>query len=437
MPTYQRLVKRSRLISITDFLNQGGFFPNSIVINLDEECKFYEVNNIKGDDVNIDTEIGYLEIPQKYRVAYIIDGQHRLMGYAGCVKANQQIPVVAFEKLNKPRQVKLFMEMNENQKAVPKELRLTLEKDLFPTDPRPSVRFEGLKRQIAFSFTDNRRSPLYGFVGNGIDRGEFTLDYFLKALNYSASVYYGSIRRGREILENPGVFFRGDVNNETCFEQARINIRDFLFMCVDEFVKNLEGKETLENSDRRNVFIRNIGMNGYLRFIADVVNYKKEQILQTIDESALSATANAVFTIIKPSLQYVLDFTKECSPEEGGRLKLFRGEGAPIQYQRTFQRELHNKDNNFNIDGLEEWISSNSSEVIEHSLDIINKLKVMIYREFTERFSQKDVTDWVLDSLREHAESNNEHLQDYMIIFGGMSSMSIIIKLLVMIVMTH
>ena len=130
MPTYQRLVKKSRLISITDFLNNHGFFPNSIVINLDEECEFEEVQ-AGHEDCNIDTEIGYLKIPQKYRVAYIIDGQHRLMGYAGCKMGNQQIPVVAFEKLAKPTQVKLFMEMNENQKAVPKDLRLTLYKDLF------------------------------------------------------------------------------------------------------------------------------------------------------------------------------------------------------------------------------------------------------------------------------------------------------------------
>ena len=113
MPTYQRLVKKSRLKSITEFLNNHGFFPNSIVINLDEDCTFEEA------EVNhdYDTEIGHLIIPQKYRVAYIIDGQHRLMGYAGCKWGNQQIPVVAFENLDKATQVKLFMEMNENQKV--------------------------------------------------------------------------------------------------------------------------------------------------------------------------------------------------------------------------------------------------------------------------------------------------------------------------------
>ena len=132
-----------------------------------EALEYGLLGNIEEAESNhddYDTEIGHLVIPQKYRVAYIIDGQHRLMGYAGCKWENQQIPVVAFERLNKATQVKLFMEMNENQKAVPKELRLTLYKDLLPTDPRLSQRMYGLRLQIAFSFADHKNSPLKGYV---------------------------------------------------------------------------------------------------------------------------------------------------------------------------------------------------------------------------------------------------------------------------------
>ena len=39
MPTYQRLIKKSRLKSIQEFVEGGGFFPNSIIININTEGK--------------------------------------------------------------------------------------------------------------------------------------------------------------------------------------------------------------------------------------------------------------------------------------------------------------------------------------------------------------------------------------------------------------
>ena len=395
MPTYQRLVKKSRLKSITEFLNNHGFFPNSIVINLDEDCTFEEA------EVNhdYDTEIGHLIIPQKYRVAYIIDGQHRLMGYAGCKWGNQQIPVVAFEKLNKPTQVKLFMDMNENQKAVPKELRLTLYKDLLPTDPRLSQRMYGLRLQIAFSFADHKESPLKGHVGDGVDRREFTLEYLQQALRYS-SIYFGSINTRTETLDAQGVFFRGDAEDPDCFEKSRVAIRDFLFLCVKALIQALEGEEALDDEGRKNVFIRNIGMNGFLRFVADVVKYKEEEILQTVENNEITANPVTVFEMTYPYLQIVFDFMKKCDPDEGGRLKSLTGGKAPVHYQRTFQRELHNIYTDFNPTGLEDWIANNSTEVVEEALSIIKQLKALIKKEFTNRFSDKTgISDWVSDSL--------------------------------------
>ncbi len=396
MPTYQRLVKKSRLISITDFLNNHGFFPNSIVINLDEECEFEEVQ-VGHEDCNIDTEIGYLKIPQKYRVAYIIDGQHRLMGYAGCKWFNQQIPVVAFENLAKPTQVKLFMEMNQNQKAVPKELRLTLYKDLLPTDPRLSQRMYGLRLQIAFAFADNKLSPLRGYVGDGVDRKVYTLDYLQQALKYS-TIYFGKIKN--ETLEAPGIFFRGNDDDQDCFEQSKAAIRDFLFMCVQALISGLSSIESLEDAERKNIFIRNIGMNGYLRFVADLVEYKQNDILSTIANNAMTADPETVFRIIHPYLKNVCEFALNCEPEEGGRLRTWTGAKAPVQYQRTFQRVIHEQYEDFNPAGLEDWIANNSSEVVSEAQELINKLKVLIKKEFTNRFSDKeDVVDWVADSL--------------------------------------
>ena len=388
MPTYQRLVKKSRLTKIKDFLNHHGYFPNSIVINLDEACQF-EPADIEHDDY--DTEIGYLVIPQKYRVAYIIDGQHRLMGYAGCIMGNQQIPVVAFQQLDKPTQVKLFMQINENQKAVPKDLKDTLNKDLLPTDRRLSQRMIGLRLLIAYSFVDNKKSPLKGYVSDGVDKKEFTLNYLQEALKYSP-IYFGKIKN--EELDEAGIFYKGDL------DKAKDTIRDFLFLCVGALISSLDGIESLEDSEKKNVFIRNIGMNGYLRFVADIVKFKKLDIHQRTEDRTLPANPEIVFDIIKPYLEIVFKFMKNCMPEEGQNLRKFTGGRAPVQYQRTFQRELHGIYEDFNPTGLEDWIANNSSEVVDEAIGIIRQLKQLIRNEFTSRFSDKiGVVDWVADSL--------------------------------------
>ncbi len=396
MPTYQRLVKRSRLVKIKDFLNKGGFFPNSIVLNLDEECVFEK----QGFEDDYDTEIGYLNIPQKYRVAYIIDGQHRLMGYAGCTRGFQQIPVVAFEKLEKPTQVRLFMEMNENQKAVPKDLRNTLNKDLLSASTVLSERLHGLRLEIAYAFVDDENSPLKGHVGDGVDKGVFTLESLQLALSYCASLYFGTINKRNESLEVPGIFFRS--NTDECFSQARDAMKKFLFNCLNALLEALKDAEALIDNEikGKNVFIRNIAISGYLRFVADIVKYKEYTILQDIQEGDLVANPDKVFDIVRPYLQIVFDFMRVCESEEKERLRLRTGTAAPLQYQRTFQRELHFVCEDFNPSGLENWISKNSSEVVEEALDIIKQLKEVIKQEFKNRFSDKiGVLDWVEDSL--------------------------------------
>ena len=78
-----------------------------------------------------EAKLGMLHLPQTYRAAYVIDGQHRLYGYADSERAGQDlIPVVAFVDLPRSEQVRLFMQINENQQAVPKNLRNTLNAEL-------------------------------------------------------------------------------------------------------------------------------------------------------------------------------------------------------------------------------------------------------------------------------------------------------------------
>jgi len=99
-PTYQRIIKRSRIKSVHEFIdNKKGYFPNSIIIIIiiisvdsDKDLVFDRANTQVKSSIS---NIGILHLPKKYRSAYIIDGQHRLYGYANSeYKSKNSIPVV-------------------------------------------------------------------------------------------------------------------------------------------------------------------------------------------------------------------------------------------------------------------------------------------------------------------------------------------------------
>ena len=67
MPTYQRLIKKSRLKSVQDFVDNGGFFPNSIIINIDTNGKPIRFDNAGNQIEGNISRIGILHLPKKYR----------------------------------------------------------------------------------------------------------------------------------------------------------------------------------------------------------------------------------------------------------------------------------------------------------------------------------------------------------------------------------
>ena len=162
MPTYQRLIKKSRLKKVAGFVEEGGFFPNSILLNIETGKK---KGGLRFDLAGRKTrssgaaKIGLLYLPQTYRAAYVIDGQHRLYGYAKSDRADKDlIPVVAFLDLDRAEQVKLFMQINENQQAVPKNLRNTLNSDLLWESDDYRERTRALRLHIAQHLGEQKSS---------------------------------------------------------------------------------------------------------------------------------------------------------------------------------------------------------------------------------------------------------------------------------------
>jgi hypothetical protein len=115
-PAYQRVLKRSRLREIGQYLDDGGFFPNSILINFRESPRFERQAHLDGSQISF----GSLYLPDRFKSAWIIDGQHRLFGFTETEKNNgaQVLPILAFDVLSTVSEAELFTIINSKQQKV-------------------------------------------------------------------------------------------------------------------------------------------------------------------------------------------------------------------------------------------------------------------------------------------------------------------------------
>ena len=108
------MVKPSRLNAIGRYIDEGGTFPTNIVVNFKRE-------NLQFDRKESfdDTSFGTLSLPGQYGSAWVIDGQHRLYGYAHAERAAEEdrsvVSVLAYENLPVREEIEMFVDIKPCQ----------------------------------------------------------------------------------------------------------------------------------------------------------------------------------------------------------------------------------------------------------------------------------------------------------------------------------
>lgn len=377
MPTYQRLIKKNRLKEIHAFIDEDkGYFPNSIIINIvsdkNKKMVFDQSNNQVPDAIS---RIGVLHLPKKYRSAYIIDGQHRLYGYSNSqYKSSNTIPVVALVNLDRAEQVKLFMQINENQKAVPKDLRNTLNADLLWDSDSYINQIRAIKSKIAINLGENRRSPLFGKITIGEDKRAITTESINLALNRSD--FFGKVKKYE--IEKLGTFYLGDL------DKAYENISDFLFRSFGYIKESLEDMWEQDG----NIIVINKGFYGITLILNDLVNH-----LNTTDFVKPSTSIKSIFEEIKTYLDTLIHFFKDLDEIKANELKTAYGTPGDAKYWRTLQIALRKNHPEVYYIGLDEYLKKEEKENNEKAFKLIREientfLKIKIKEKLEEEFGR-------------------------------------------------
>lgn len=135
---YQRYLDKSRLLKIAKFIEDKGSFKNSIVLALDKRTQFSDRATRLRTTPRSNSRVGILRVPRQYASAWVIDGQHRLYGYARVdeKEQNAMLPVVGLHTKNKTEEARTFLEINKNQKPVDPNLLWALFGTLYPHETR-------------------------------------------------------------------------------------------------------------------------------------------------------------------------------------------------------------------------------------------------------------------------------------------------------------
>lgn len=376
MPTYQRLIKKSRLKSVNAFIEGGGYFPNSIVINIDDKnCHFYPAKN---QVITTISDVGILHLPKRYKSAYIIDGQHRLYGYSNSEYRNKStIPVVAFINLSRDEQVQLFMQINENQKAVSKDLRNTLNADLLWTSDNYLEQIKALCSRISIYLGEERNSPLFNKISIGEDKKTITTQAIENALRKSK--FLGKVSKNK--IEEIGLIYNGDL------DFAYDKLKDYLTKGFDYLSSNIKDEWDKESEG---VILINRGIYGFILLLSDILYYLNET--KTIDSQ--KTTVNNILLEAKTYIDPIIIFIKDLNFEEREELKKAYGAGGENKYWRTFQKVVRETHKKFNPEGLDEFIAKQEKQNNARAFAIIREIETFFNEDFKSKLEDKFGKMW-------------------------------------------
>lgn len=386
--SYQRMVSKSRIKDIESYINAGGFFPNSIILNFNTKkpLRFDEVKECKHCS---QSDLGILHLPNHYHSAFIIDGQHRLYGYGNTKwKDKNTIPVVAFENLPEEQQTRIFVDINHEQKSVPTNLLMTLMGEFNWGSDNADEALGAVNARLIDRLNSAIESPLHKRIRVADEKGSelccLTKNY-ITGQALKKTHFFGVTQKKK--LVKTGSLWAGD------YQSTLDKTYEFLCACLQLFEAGLPdqwGKGSTEGG----FITMNAGISSAIRIMDDIVEFLGKT--EHLDFTKL--TGEEIAAKVKPYLVPVIDFLSALSLEEIKKLRGHVGGSAVDIVLSEFQNAVNLKFNEFSPEGLAQWQKESTGKFNEESKKIGDemhlKLREYVFARLKEKFGTVDDRWW-------------------------------------------
>lgn len=354
LKTYQRMLKPRRLKEIAEYINDGGKFPTNIVVNL-------KATRQRGLQFDMKENFGYealgvLHLPPTYGSAWIIDGQHRLYGYAYAREETvfkddtTVVPVLAYENLPADIEMNLFIDVNSRQVKVNTGLLVELYADLHWQSPDSEKAFQAQLSRIASRLNLQTTSPLYErMVVTG------------KKKTRSRCLTQTSIRDGLHVAKLLGTFSKGSITPGPLSTvdpgDYEANLRKALSVLVDCLkVFAVEVKGHWEMGDGPGGYLcTNNGIRALFHVMKDVADHVC--LKDGTDLCRFSATETSA--AIKPYLDVLVVYFRIATEQE---VLAFRQIGSSLTAVRRqawrMEAQIQKTYSDFEPAGLADYLAS-------------------------------------------------------------------------------
>lgn len=364
-PTYQRLVDRSRIKNIGEFLMRGGYFPTNILINFQKKPRFDPVKR----DEDADVTYGYLYLPDTYKSAWIIDGQHRLYGYSRLDDRllRQNMVVLAFDRMKTEDEADLFVTINHEQRTVPRNLLDELEGELKWGSKVPSQRIGSIAARLIQDLKADVGEPFYNRVtAQGIRATQeicLTVPAIKDSLKRSGLL-------GRAVLKRK-VYEPGPLSGSNDYETLA-RARSALNL---HFSQIREANRVRWDNGRDGLICTNVGVQGHLMLLAAII----KQIEADAKIDARQLAPDQLILLAQDHMRPVLEAISAADNSQIEVLfKVPYGSGGPVEYFYRLCRLVRQRFTSFAPDGYKDWETAQSKEKIETADRKLKELNVRV-----------------------------------------------------------
>lgn len=385
--TYQRLLKKNRLKSIRQYITDGGIFPTNIVVNVADQ-RWLSFDRGKQEGESKSSTFGWLHIRPSYRVAWIIDGQHRLFAYANHPLAKKSlVSVMAFVGLEPSEQARLFVDINAQQKKVKQSLLQELYAELHWDAEEPDVRVQAILSKVIQVMDTELTSPFHGRILKADDARTDTrcisLTSIFRAVERSS---FFIARTKKNVVVEYGPLWA--VTNEATLRRTAEVLMGYF-----EIIKSETNDLWTKGSADGGGLAMNDGVTVCINVLRSIFNH-----LEDVKRVRLSDLENKeILKAVEPYARSVGGYFASLSGEQMIQFRSLRGIQGQTAGTRRIEEALRRSDAAFDPPGLKEFLDRERAQTSTRAYEIIKEiektLQSTILSELRDEFGKKE-EDW-------------------------------------------
>lgn len=391
--TYQRMLAKSRLAKIRQYISEEGIFPTNIVVNLDSRrVTFHRVKQENEKEEQKESGVlGWLDIRPAYKSAWIIDGQHRLYSYSGHARAKtSHLTVLAFEGLPPSKQAQLFIDINAKQKSVKQSLLQELFAELHWDSDRASVRVQAIVSKAVQLLDADPDSPLFGRIQTADAAKDSRRCISLTSVfNAVEKTGFHIVREKKgEVIEYGPLWA---VENEATLDRTVSLLKGWL-----NFIRTACTEWWDLGAAEGGGLAMNDGVTACINVLRSVLQHLDEKhprrLLQLDDDDLL--------VMVQPFAEILGSYLAKLSPEERKGFRELRGVQGQTVRTRRCQLAIRETIAGFDPPGLTEFVELERQQTNLKAKEVLDRiertLKRVVVEELKREFGPDETEWWIL-----------------------------------------